>query len=139
MRHPITRDQYEAVLFDMDGVVTDTVSIHAACWKTMFDEFLRKWAMRNAQRLRSFDLVTDYEVHVDGKRPKRGEGMTAGGAGFYLDYSKNRITAETLKLLLKLADESGLRQRIDSMFSARRSILRKTARYCTSRCAQLDN
>jgi glucose-6-phosphate isomerase len=65
--------------------------------------------------------------------------MTAGGAGFYLDYSKNRITAETLKLLLKLADESGLRQRIDSMFSARRSILRKTARYCTSRCAQLDN
>jgi glucose-6-phosphate isomerase len=42
--------------------------------------------------------------------------MTAGGAGFYLDYSKNRITAETLKLLLKLADESGLRQRIDSMF-----------------------
>jgi len=67
MRHPITRDQYEAVLFDMDGVVTDTVSIHAACWKTMFDEFLRKWAMRNAQRLRSFDPVTDYEVHVDGK------------------------------------------------------------------------
>jgi glucose-6-phosphate isomerase len=42
--------------------------------------------------------------------------MTAEGAGFYLDYSKNRITAETLKLLLKLADESGLRQRIDSMF-----------------------
>jgi beta-phosphoglucomutase family hydrolase len=67
MRHPITRDQYEAVLFDMDGVVTDTVSIHAACWKTMFDEFLRKSAMRNAQRFRSFDLVTDYKVHVDGK------------------------------------------------------------------------
>lgn len=46
MRHPITRDQYEAVLFDMDGVVTDTVSIHAACWKTMFDEFLQTWARR---------------------------------------------------------------------------------------------
>jgi len=48
--------------------------------------------------------------------PKRGERMTAEGAGLYLDYSKNRITAETLKLLLQLADESGLRERIDSMF-----------------------
>ncbi len=48
--------------------------------------------------------------------PKRGERMTAEGAGLYLDYSKNRITDETLKLLLQLADESGLRERIDAMF-----------------------
>src|SRR5262249_49175760 len=56
----ITR--YEAVLFDMDGVITDTASIHAACWKTMFDEFLRKWATQNAQPFRSFDIVTDYKL-----------------------------------------------------------------------------
>lgn len=67
MRHPITRDSYDAVLFDMDGVVTDTVSIHATCWKTMFDEFLHKWVMRNAEAFRSFDIVTDYKLHVDGK------------------------------------------------------------------------
>jgi glucose-6-phosphate isomerase len=48
--------------------------------------------------------------------PKRGERMTAEAAGLYLDYSKNRITDETLKLLLQLADESGLRERIDAMF-----------------------
>jgi len=48
--------------------------------------------------------------------PKRGERMTAEGAGLYLDYSKNRITDETLKLLLQLADESNLRGRIDAMF-----------------------
>jgi glucose-6-phosphate isomerase len=48
--------------------------------------------------------------------PKRGERMTAVGAGLFLDYSKNRITDETLKLLLQLADESGLRERIDAMF-----------------------
>jgi glucose-6-phosphate isomerase len=42
--------------------------------------------------------------------------MTAQGAGLYLDYSKNRITDETLKLLVRLADESGLRGRIDAMF-----------------------
>jgi glucose-6-phosphate isomerase len=48
--------------------------------------------------------------------PKRGERMTAEAVGLFLDYSKNRITDETLKLLLQLANESGLRERIDAMF-----------------------
>jgi glucose-6-phosphate isomerase len=48
--------------------------------------------------------------------PKRGERLTAEAAGIYLDYSKNRITDETIKLLLQLAEESGLRVRIDAMF-----------------------
>jgi len=49
--------------------------------------------------------------------PKRGERMTAEAVGLYLDYSKNRITDDTLKILLQLAEESGLRARIDAMFS----------------------
>src|SRR5262252_8772557 len=49
--------------------------------------------------------------------PGRGERMTVEGAGLFLDYSKNRITDETLSLLLQLAEESGLRSRIDAMFS----------------------
>jgi glucose-6-phosphate isomerase len=48
--------------------------------------------------------------------PKRGERMTVEAAGLFLDYSKNRITDETLKLLVQLANESGLRARIDGMF-----------------------
>ena len=48
--------------------------------------------------------------------PKRGERLTAEAAGLFLDYSKNRITDETLKLLVQLAEESGLRERIDAMF-----------------------
>jgi len=48
--------------------------------------------------------------------PKRGERMTVEAVGIYLDYSKNRITDETLKLLLQLSDECGLRGRIDAMF-----------------------
>ncbi|HLN33516.1 MAG TPA: glucose-6-phosphate isomerase [Gemmataceae bacterium] len=47
---------------------------------------------------------------------RRGERFTVEAAGIYLDYSKNRITDETLKLLLQLAEESGLRARIDAMF-----------------------
>jgi len=50
------------------------------------------------------------------KDPKRGERLTAEAAGVFLDYSKNRITDETLKHLLRLAEESGLRERIDAMF-----------------------
>jgi len=49
--------------------------------------------------------------------PKRGQRMAVEGVGLYLDYSKNRVTDETVKLLLQLAAESGLRDRIDAMFS----------------------
>jgi glucose-6-phosphate isomerase len=48
--------------------------------------------------------------------PKRGERLTTEAVGLYLDYSKNRVTDETLKLLVQLAEESGLRARIDAMF-----------------------
>src|SRR5262249_41186455 len=49
--------------------------------------------------------------------PKRGQRMAIEAVGLYLDYSKNRVTDETLKLLGQLAEESGLRARIDAMFS----------------------
>jgi len=54
--------------------------------------------------------------HLFAEDPKRGERLTAEAEGVYLDYSKNRITDETLKLLLRLAEESDLRERIDAMF-----------------------
>jgi len=50
------------------------------------------------------------------ENPNRGEQLTASAAGLFLDYSKNRITDETLSLLLQLAEESGLRAKIDAMF-----------------------
>ncbi len=49
--------------------------------------------------------------------PRRGERMTAQGAGLYLDYSKNRVTDETLSLLVELAEQSGLRERTAAMFA----------------------
>src|SRR5262245_61781545 len=48
--------------------------------------------------------------------PHRGERLTAEAVGLYLDYSKHRVTDETLRLLLQLADAVGLRARIDAMF-----------------------
>jgi glucose-6-phosphate isomerase len=60
-----------------------------------------------------------HEVHLRtlfADDPQRGERLTAEAANIFLDYSKNRITDETIKLLIKLAEESGLRSRIDAMF-----------------------
>src|SRR5215472_4280772 len=52
--------------------------------------------------------------------PTRGKRMTAEAVGLFFDYSKNRVTDETLNLLVQLADESGLRSRIDAMFRGER-------------------
>jgi beta-phosphoglucomutase family hydrolase len=58
---------FDAVLFDLDGVLTSTAKIHAACWKTMFDAFLRQHADRNRQPFTPFDIENDYKRYVDGK------------------------------------------------------------------------
>ena len=63
----VSRDQYDAALFDLDGVVTDTASVHATCWKEMFDEYLRKRASQRGEAFRPFDLAADYRLYVDGK------------------------------------------------------------------------
>ncbi len=64
-----------------------------------------------------FDQVRNLHLRdLFAQDPKRGERMTLEALGLYLDYSKNRITDETLELLFRLATESGLRERIDAMF-----------------------
>ena len=63
----ITRDRYDAVLLDLDGVITDTAGIHAACWKQMFDEYLQKRAIERGEAFRPFDIAAVYRLYVDGK------------------------------------------------------------------------
>jgi beta-phosphoglucomutase family hydrolase len=63
----IHRDRYDAVLFDLDGVITNTATLHATCWKQMFDEYLRKRAEQRGEAFRPFDLASDYRLYVDGK------------------------------------------------------------------------
>lgn len=65
--NPVTRDRFDAVLFDLDGVLTSTAKIHAACWKKMFDEYLQKRAAEKNEPFRPFDIETDYVLYVDGK------------------------------------------------------------------------
>ena len=79
---------------------------------------------RATKRTRWSALASHYrkisKLHLDqlfAEDPHRGERMAVEAAGLYLDYSKNRVTDESLKLLVELAEESGLRSRIDAMFS----------------------
>ena len=58
---------FDAVLFDLDGVLTPSASIHAAAWKRMFDEFLRHHSPGANGYCPAFDLDRDYRLHVDGK------------------------------------------------------------------------
>jgi glucose-6-phosphate isomerase len=76
---------------------------HRPAWKALDS---------HARRMRDGHLRT---LFADD--PARGERLTAEGAGLFLDYSKNRVTDETITLLVQLAKESGLRERIDAMFN----------------------
>jgi alpha,alpha-trehalase len=58
---------YDAVLFDLDGVLTRTARVHAAAWKKLFDGFLEKWAAVAGAPFVPFDIDTDYPRYVDGK------------------------------------------------------------------------
>lgn len=60
-------DGTRACLFDLDGVLTDTASVHAAAWKQMFDDFLRARAERDGTEFVPFDVSADYGPYVDGK------------------------------------------------------------------------
>jgi beta-phosphoglucomutase family hydrolase len=60
-------DGVRVCLFDLDGVLTQTANVHAAAWKTMFDEFLRARAARTRTRFVPFDPIHDYDDYVDGK------------------------------------------------------------------------
>ena len=63
---PITHDKYDAVLFDLDGVLTATAKVNAACWKKMFDEYLQKRASEEGTTFQLFEIADLFQVKVDG-------------------------------------------------------------------------
>ncbi len=61
---PLDTDDFDAVLFDLDGVLTDSAALHARSWKMLFDAFLKD---RDGDDFRPFDPDGDYRAYVDGK------------------------------------------------------------------------
>jgi beta-phosphoglucomutase family hydrolase len=68
----MSEHSFDAVIFDLDGVITDTASVHSAAWKQMFDEFLKARAVKTGEPLREFSHARDYLPYVDGKPRYKG-------------------------------------------------------------------
>lgn len=65
-------EKVRACLFDLDGVLTDTASVHTKAWKAMFDAYLSERAERTGEPFVPFDPATDYRRYVDGKKREDG-------------------------------------------------------------------
>jgi len=63
---------FDAVIFDLDGVITQTALVHSAAWKKMFDDFLKSWSEKHNMPFREFDHERDYLPYVDGKPRYKG-------------------------------------------------------------------
>ena len=58
---------YDGGIFDLDGVVTHTATVHSRAWKKMFDEYMGQWSARTGKQQAPFDIDSDYQIYVDGK------------------------------------------------------------------------
>ena len=79
-----------ACLFDLDGVLTDTATVHAEAWKQMFDAFLRLRAARESEPFVPFDLVRDYDEYIDGKQRFDGVRSVLASRGIELPEGSHR-------------------------------------------------
>jgi beta-phosphoglucomutase family hydrolase len=91
----IGREDFDAVLFDLDGVLTATARIHAACWKQMFDAYLQRRAEDRGEPFRPFDIETDYGPYVDGKLRYEGVKSFLASRGIELPWGSAEDTPDT--------------------------------------------
>jgi len=77
---------FNAVVFDLDGVITRTASVHSAAWKQMFDEFLTAYSEKTGQPFQEFTHADDYLPYVDGKPRYKGVASFLKSRGIELPY-----------------------------------------------------
>jgi beta-phosphoglucomutase family hydrolase len=107
-----------ACLFDLDGVLTQTAKVHAAAWKQMFDDYLRRRAEQTGEKFVPFDAVKDYDEYVDGKPRYDGvrSFMTSRGVDLPQGTPDDPGDAETIdglgnrknEIVLKMIHEDGV-------------------------------
>jgi beta-phosphoglucomutase family hydrolase len=103
---------YDAVLFDLDGVLTRTARVHAAAWKELFDAFLRRRSAETGEPFVPFDIEADYRRHVDGKPRLQGVEAFLASRGIELPEGTpdDAPDALTVHALGRLKDEHFLRR-----------------------------
>ncbi|MDH3471457.1 MAG: beta-phosphoglucomutase family hydrolase, partial [Acidimicrobiia bacterium] len=118
MERQVDLEAYQAVLFDLDGVITDTASLHAAAWKAMFDGFLDKHAERLGVPPTPFSIDEDYRRFVDGKPRYDGVRTFLKSRGIELPEGSSDDPPDTLtvrglgnrknELIVRLIEEEGV-------------------------------
>jgi beta-phosphoglucomutase-like phosphatase (HAD superfamily) len=86
---------YDAVLFDLDGVLTKTARVHAAAWKKLFDGFLKQRAATTREPFVPFDIDTDYRRYVDGKPRYDGVAAFLESRGIKLSFGTPEDSPDT--------------------------------------------
>ena len=136
-----------ACLFDLDGVLTQTAKVHAAAWKQMFDEYLRRCAEERGESFVPFDAVGDYDEYVDGKPRYDGVRSFLASRGIALPEGSrdDGADAETIhglgnrknELVLRMIHESGVEAYEGSVRyveAARRAGLRRAVVSSSTNC-----
>ncbi|MFO7707080.1 MAG: trehalose-phosphatase [Desulfobacterales bacterium] len=108
----ISADAFEAIIFDLDGVITDTASVHAAAWKGMLDELLLQHSAREGVPFKAFEIDSDYRTHVDGKPRLDGLKSFLGSRGIQLPEGgpEDRPGADTIHNLAKRKNSDFLKR-----------------------------
>jgi HAD superfamily hydrolase (TIGR01509 family) len=108
----VMRNDPEAMIFDLDGVITFTARVHAAAWKQLFDEFLKERSIRLHESFREFTIESDYLLYVDGKPRYEGVASFLGSRGISIPYGNpsDPPSAQTV---------CGLGNRKDNLFNER--------------------
>ncbi len=86
--HSLSARRFEAVICDLDGVITDTAALHARAWKKVFDDFLQRLAGQGGKDQPAFRIESDYPRHVDGKPRYEGAASFLKARGFDLPFGQ---------------------------------------------------
>jgi trehalose 6-phosphate phosphatase len=146
----ISADAFKALIFDLDGVITDTASVHSAAWKRMFDNFLRRHAEREGIAFQPFDIQSDYLPYVDGKPRLDGLRSFLESRGIYLPEGTpdDPADADTIQGLgkrknrdfLKQIEESGVEyypSTVELIHSAKKHGLKTAVISSSKSCAMI--
>jgi alpha,alpha-trehalose phosphorylase len=106
-RPPIGPAAFDAVLFDLDGVLTPTAALHARCWKQAFDAVLAEHARRTGRPQAPFDADGEYLRHVDGKPREDGVRDLLRARGILAGAAAVRVIAEHKQKLVEAALDGG--------------------------------
>lgn len=127
----VSRKRFDGAIFDLDGVLTDTARVHAAAWKAVFDDFLRRYGARTGRTFRPFDRTADYLAHVDGRSREDGIRAFLASRGIRLpERAANGSADDTIEALAARKNalvQHGLRRATGTLpgAAALLSVLRK--------------